>query len=120
MDGAITNSVGTGSEVALPPAHEPPGKLASQKKKKRKFKSSTSESIQESVGYFPFKIEIDFSEFILYGKSVSEIKLVLRKIYRPEAITVAKITRLQPNEVIKYFYDKRMAALHHIANPKAE
>lgn len=119
MEGAITNSIGTGSEVALPPAHEPPGRLASQKKrKKRKYK--VSESIQESVGYYPFKIEIDFSEFILYGKSVSEIKLTLRKIYRPEAINVAKITRLQPNEVIRYFYDKRMAALHHIANPKAE
>ena len=62
--------------------------------------------------YLPFKVCYDDAEpYVLYGKSVAEIKIQLRKIYRPEMHKKIYVKRLYPNEVIKMYYDLRMRAL---------
>ena len=62
--------------------------------------------------YLPFKVCYDDAEpYVLYGKSVAEIKIQLRKIYRPENHKKIYVKRLYPNEVIKLYYDLRMKAL---------
>lgn len=117
---APTNSVGTGAETALPPSHEPPGltRLTRRKVKKRKFEKSvdqmlTTENVDKN--YLPFRVAFDDgqTDFILYGKSESQIKIELRKIYRPEMAKKFKVTRLYPNQVIKFYWDKRQQALGH-------
>ena len=62
--------------------------------------------------YLPFKVCYDDAEpYVLYGRSVAEIKIQLRKIYRPEMHKKIYVKRLYPNEVIKMYYDLRMKAL---------
>ena len=62
--------------------------------------------------YLPFKVCYDDAEpYVLYGRSVAEIKIQLRKIYRPEMHKKIYVKRLYPNEVIKMYYDLRMRAL---------
>ena len=62
--------------------------------------------------YLPFKVCYDDAEpYVLYGRSVAEIKIQLRKIYRPEVHKKIYVKRLYPNEVIKMYYDLRMRAL---------
>ena len=46
-----------------------------------------------------------------YGKSPAEIKIQLRKIYRPENHNKIKVKRLYPNEVIQWYWKKRQRAL---------
>ena len=115
---APTNSVGTGDETALPPSPEPPGltRLTRRKVKKRKFEKSvgqmlTTEHVDKN--YLPFRVAFDDgqTDFILYGKSESQIKIELRKIYRPEMAKKFKVTRLYPNQVIRFYWDKRQQAL---------
>lgn len=115
---APTNSVGTGAETALPPSHEPPGltRLTRRKVKKRKFEKSVDQMLtteQVDKNYLPFKVAFDDgqTDFILYGKSESQIKIELRKIYRPEMAKKFKVTRLYPNQVIRFYWDKRQQAL---------
>lgn len=115
---APTNSVGTGAETALPPSHEPPGltRLTRRKVKKRKFEKSVDQMLtteQVDKNYLPFRVAFDDgqTDFILYGKSESQIKIELRKIYRPEMAKKFKVTRLYPNQVIKFYWDKRQQAL---------
>ncbi len=115
---APTNSVGTGAETALPPSHEPPGitRLTKRKVKKRKFEKSVGEMLtteQVDKNYLPFRVSFEDgqTDFILYGKSESQIKIELRKIYRPEMAKKFKVTRLYPNQVIKFYWDKRQQAL---------
>ena len=87
-------------------------------KKHPKFglkKEDVNEGREERSGkdsYLPFKVCYDDAEpYVLYGKSVAEIKIQLRKIYRPENHKKIYVKRLYPNEVIKLYYDLRMKAL---------
>lgn len=115
---APTNSVGTGAETSLPPSSEPPGltRLTRRKVKKRKFEKSVDQMLtteQVDKNYLPFRVAFDDgqTDFILYGKSESQIKIELRKIYRPEMAKKFKVTRLYPTQVIKFYWDKRQQAL---------
>ena len=97
--------------------------LGQKKVKKRKYKPKghvvTNVGIGEAKHYqkdssvIPYLIHFDgIDSYVLYGKSPSEIKIELRKIYRPEVHKKIKITRLYPNQVIKFYWDKRQKALH--------
>ena len=87
-------------------------------KKKRKYKSKCNEGLdypkseKEKDSYLPFKVCYDGAqEYVLYGKSEADIKIQLRKIYRPENHKKIYVKRLYPNQVIKFYYDLRMKAL---------
>ena len=91
-------------------------------RKKRKYKSKCNEgrvvghvtpkSEKENDRYLPFKVCYDGAqEYVLYGKSEADIKIQLRKIYRPENHKKIYVKRLYPNQVIKFYYDLRMKAL---------
>ena len=118
---APTMSAGTGafsgSAAASGPVAGYDPILGSRKKvKKRKYKPKghfiTPVGIGESTSYFPFRIQYeDSQDYILYGKSEAEVKIELRKAYRPEMFKKITVTRLYPNEVVKFYYNKRMAAL---------
>ena len=78
--------------------------------------STTKESYTRNEGrYFPFKVEFtEFegeTDFVFYGRSVSDVKIRLRSIYRPEKFDKIKITRLTPSTVLKYYWDKRQGAM---------
>ncbi len=77
--------------------------------------STTKESYTRNEGrYFPFKVEFnefDEADFVFYGRSVSDVRLRLRSIYRPEKFDKIKITRLTPSTVLKYYWDKRQGAM---------
>ena len=95
-------------------------KLTKKKPKKRKYTCEglvvghvTPKSEKENDKYLPFKICYDGAqEYVLYGKSEADIKIQLRKIYRPENHKKIYVKRLYPNQVIKFYYDARMKALH--------
>ena len=80
-----------------------------------KDKKDVKEGREERSGkdsYLPFKVCYDDAEpYVLYGRSVAEIKIQLRKIYRPEVHKKIYVKRLYPNEVIKMYYDLRQKAL---------
>ena len=91
-------------------------------KKKRKYKSKCNEGLvvghvtpkseKENDRYLPFKVCYDGAqEYVLYGKSEADIKIQLRKIYRPENHKKIYVKRLYPNQVIQFYYDLRMKAL---------
>ena len=91
-------------------------------KKKRKYKSKCNEGLvvghvtpkseKENDRYLPFKVCYDGAQgYVLYGKSEADIKIQLRKIYRPENHKKIYVKRLYPNQVIKFYYDLRMKAL---------
>ena len=63
--------------------------------------------------YLTFKVSIDDGniEFIYAGKSPAEVKIQLRKIYRPEQLKKVKIERLLPGEVMKYYWSKRQEVM---------
>jgi hypothetical protein len=116
---APTNSVGTGAETSLPPATEPGVTRLSRKRpvKRRRYAMSPSdmlktEGAQKDTSYLPFLISYDGAEqYVLYGKSESQIKIELRRIYRPENFKRIEVKRLYPNEVIKFYWKKRQQAL---------
>ena len=118
---APTMSAGTGgfsgSAAATGPVAGFDPMLGKGKKvKKRKYKPKghvvTNVGIGESMSYFPYRVQYDDSQdYILYGKSEAEIKIELRKAYRPEMFKKITVPRLYPNEVVKFYYNKRMAAL---------
>lgn len=116
---APTNSVGTGAETSLPPAVEPGVTKLSSKKpmKRRRYAMSTSgqmktEGAQKDTSFLPFLISYDGAEqYVLYSKSESQIKIELRKIYRPENFKKIEVKRLYPNEVIQFYWKKRQQAL---------
>ena len=123
---APTMSVGTGgfsgSAAATGPVAGFDPMLGKGKKvKKRKFKPKghtiTNVGIGESYqnkdgGVLPFLVTYDGQQlFILYGKSASEIMIELRKMYRPESHKNLKVTRLYPNQVIKFYWNKRQQAM---------
>ena len=91
-------------------------------RKKRKYKSKCNEGLvvghvtpkseKENDRYLPFKVCYDGAqEYVLYGNSEADIKIQLRKIYRPENHKKIYVKRLYPNQVIKFYYDLRMKAL---------
>jgi hypothetical protein len=115
---APTNSVGTGAETALPPSHEPGVTRLTRKRapKKRRYELSTQQMLQteENVnGYLPFRVSyLDGQvDFIFYGKSESQVRIELRKIYRPEIASKYTVTRLYPNQVLKFYWNKRQQTL---------
>jgi len=106
----------SGSAAATGPVAGFDPLLGSKKVKKRKFKrKEVKEGREERSGkdnYLPFKVCYDDAEpYVLYGRSVAEIKIQLRKIYRPENHKKIYVKRLYPNEVIKLYYDLRQKAL---------
>ena len=124
---APTMSAGTGgfsgSAAASGPVAGYDPMLGQKKVKKRKYKPKghvvTNVGIGEAKHYqkdssvIPYLIHFDgIDSYVLYGKSPSEIKIELRKIYRPEVHKKIEITRLYPNQVIKFYWDKRQKALH--------
>ena len=117
---APTNSVGTGAETALPRSHEPPGitRLTRAKVKKRRFEKNvtdmlkTEEVNEQTNNYLPFRVSYeDSQEFILYGRSEAQVKIELRKMYRPEMAKKFKVKRMYPAQVIKFYWDQRQAAM---------
>ena len=94
--------------------------LMSAKVKRRKYKPKghviknvgIGEAVEDKGGYLPFKISYDGAEsYVLYSKSEAKLKIELRKMYRPENFKKISVKRLYPNEVIKFYWDKRQAAL---------
>ena len=80
-----------------------------------KDKKDVKEDAADRYGksnYLPFLVSYDGAEqYVLYGKSPAEIKIQLRKIYRPENHSKIKVKRLYPNEVIQWYWKKRQRAL---------
>ena len=119
---APTMSVGTGgfsgSSAATGPVAGFDPLLGQKKVKRRKYgtkKKEVKEDAADRYGksnYLPFLVSYDGAEqYVLYGKSPAEIKIQLRKIYRPENHKKIRVKRLYPNEVIKFYWNKRQAAL---------
>ena len=119
---APTMSVGTGgfsgSSAATGPVAGFDPLLCQKKVKRRKYgtkKKEVKEDAADRYGksnYLPFLVCYDGAEqYVLYGKSPAEIKIQLRKIYRPENHKKIRVKRLYPNEVIKFYWNKRQAAL---------
>ena len=107
----------SGSAAATGPVAGFDPLLGSKKVKKRKYgtKKKVNEGREERSGkdnYLPFRVCYDGAEpYVLYGRSVAEIKIQLRKIYRPENHKKIKVKRLYPNEVIQWYWKKRQHAL---------
>ena len=79
--------------------------------KKKDVKEDAADRYGKS-NYLPFLVSYDGAEqYVLYGKSPAEIKIQLRKIYRPENHNKIKVKRLYPNEVIQWYWKKRQRAL---------
>jgi len=116
---APTNCVGSGAETSLPPAVEPGVKKLSRRRpmQRRRYAMSTSdmlttEGAQKDTSFLPFLISYDGAEqYVLYSKSEAQIKIELRKIYRPENFKKIEVKRLYPNEVIQFYWKKRQQAL---------
>ena len=99
-------------------AKQPKGHKSGGKVKKRKFKCRKADDGIHQVcegksdpRHLAFKVELDDIDFIFYGKSPADVKIALRKIYRPERLKSMKITRVLPGEVLKYYWDKRQGAM---------
>ena len=112
VDTLQENSVKMGQLLAVHNEKKP------RLKKKRKYKSKCNEGLdypkseKEKDSYLPFKVCYDGAqEYVLYGKSEADIKIQLRKIYRPENHKKIYVKRLYPNQVIRFYYDLRMKAL---------
>ena len=106
----------SGSAAATGPVAGFDPLLGSGKVKKRKYKrKEVKEDASDRYGksnYLPFLVSYDGAEqYVLYGKSPAEIKIQLRKIYRPENHSKIKVKRLYPNEVIQWYWKKRQHAL---------
>jgi hypothetical protein len=91
------------------------GKGPKLTKKKAKCKKSPDgiNKICESTEarYLSFLVQMDDVEFIFQGKSPADVKIRLRKIYRPERLKGIKITRMLPAQVMHYYWEKRQAAM---------
>ena len=113
-NGGFTGSAApTGPNAGVDP-------LMSAKVKRRKFKPKghviknigIGEAVEDKGGYYPLKVCYDGAEsYVLYSKSEATLKIELRKMYRPENFKKIYVTRLYPNEVVKFYWNKRQAAL---------
>ena len=108
----------SGSAAATGPVAGFDPLLGSGKVKRRKYgrkKKDVKEDAADRYGksnYLPWLVSYDGAEqYVLYGKSPAEIKIQLRKIYRPENHKKIKVKRLYPNEVIQWYWKKRQQAL---------
>ena len=108
----------SGSAAATGPVAGFDPLLGSGKVKRRKYgrkKKDVKEDAADRYGksnYLPFLVSYDgAAQYVLYGKSPAEIKIQLRKIYRPENHNKIKVKRLYPNEVIQWYWKKRQHAL---------
>ena len=109
----------SGSAAATGPVAGYDPLLGGKKVKRRKYGTKKKEKCNEDAAdrygksnYLPFLVQYDGAEqYVLYGKSPAEIKIQLRKIYRPENHKKIRVKRLYPNEVIKFYWNKRQAAL---------
>ena len=121
---APTMSVGNGGMTAAADATGPnagfdPLLGGSKKKprKRRRYTISQSEMLktewaQKDTSYLPFLISYDGAEqYVLYSKSQAQLKIELRKIYRPENFKKLDVKRLYPNDVIQFYWKKRQQAL---------
>ena len=84
-------------------------------KKKAKCKKSPDgiNKVCESTEarYLSFLVQMEDVEFIFQGKSPADVKIRLRKIYRPEKLKGVKITRMLPAQVLHYYWEKRQASM---------
>ena len=84
-------------------------------KKKAKCKKSPDgiNKVCESTEarYLSFLVQMEDVEFIFQGKSPADVKIRLRKIYRPEKLKGVKITRMLPAQVMHYYWEKRQASM---------
>ena len=124
---APTMSAGTGGFSGSSAANGPVagfdsmmgvGKLTKKKPKRRKYvkEEGSNASVdleQKTAMALPFRVSYkdEAMDFILYGKSEQAIRLELRKIFRPEKAKYFSVKRLYPNQVIKFYWDKRQASL---------
>ena len=105
------SAAATGPVAGFDPILGGSGKVKKRKYKKKEVKEDASDRYGKS-NYLPFLVSYDGAEqYVLYGKSPAEIKIQLRKIYRPENHSKIKVKRLYPNEVIQWYWKKRQRAL---------
>ena len=107
--GAVDGPLPVGDVVGGVVGSKIGGKIGKQfdKKKQKKIKEAYDPK------YLSFKVCIDDGniEFIYYGKSPADVKIQLRKIYRPEQLKKVKIERLLPGDVMKFYWNKRQAVM---------
>ena len=89
---------------------------ASERLGKKKVNESRQPDDGSSKGnprYLPFHVknELENIEFIFYGQSPAQVKIQLRKIYRPERLNNFKVKRVYPNDVLKFYWNKRQDAM---------
>ena len=105
------SAAATGPVAGFDPILGGTKKVKRRKYKRKEVKEDASDRYGKS-NYLPFLISYDGAEaYGLYGKSPAEIKIQLRKIYRPENHNKIKVKRLYPNEVIQWYWKKRQRAL---------
>ena len=105
------SAAATGPVAGFDPILGGSGKVKKRKYKRKQVKEDASDRYGKS-NYLPFLVSYDGAEqYVLYGKSPAEIKIQLRKIYRPENHSKIKVKRLYPNEVIQWYWKKRQGAL---------
>ena len=105
------SAAATGPVAGFDPILGGSGKVKKRKYKRKQVKEDAADRYGKS-NYLPFLVSYDGAEqYVLYGKSPAEIKIQLRKIYRPENHSKIKVKRLYPNEVIQWYWKKRQKAL---------
>ena len=105
------SAAATGPVAGFDPILGGTKKVKRRKYKRKEVKEDASDRYGKS-NYLPFLVSYDGAEqYVLYGKSPAEIKIQLRKIYRPENHNKIKVKRLYPNEVIQWYWKKRQHAL---------
>ena len=105
------SAAATGPVAGFDPILGGSGKVKKRKYKRKEVKEDAADRYGKS-NYLPFLVSYDGAEpYVLYGKSPAEIKIQLRKIYRPENHSKIKVKRLYPNEVIQWYWKKRQQAL---------
>ena len=114
-DGGFSNTAdSTGPNAGFTPLL---GGSTKQPRKRRRYTVCQSdrletEGAQKDTSYLPFLISYDGAEqYVLYSKSEAQLKIELRKIYRPENFKKLNVKRLYPNDVIQFYWKKRQAAL---------
>ena len=90
---------------------QPKGKIRKCKFKMKDGKYVCEEKKKSPGRYFPFYVHCDEVEFVFYGSSEADVKLRLRKIYRPETMKSMSVTRMMPSDVMKFYYNKRQEAM---------
>ena len=89
------------------------GTFVSLKKKVSEGRQPDDGSSKGNPRYLPFHVknELENIEFIFYGQSPAQVKIQLRKIYRPERLNNFKVKRVYPNDVLKFYWNKRQDAM---------